>query len=111
MSYATDMKRRNETGKIRSSRSSSLSVYVEAVTPEGQRAGEVYEVVEIALSKEEVERRAGKRFGHQATLVLPPGPYRLRARVSDLANAFEADRAIDVTIDAEGVATPGLLMV
>lgn len=86
----------------------SVGAFAEAVRPDGTRAGERYEMVELSLNQQQYDARGAQKFGHSLGLVLAPGPYRLRIRVSDGAFKTGAERAIDVTVRADGAIAPGI---
>ena len=44
---------------------------------------------------------------HRTELALPPGPYRIRGRISDDRQEMIADRAIDLRVE-DGAVRPGL---
>ena len=86
----------------------TVAVYAEAITPDGERAASAFELVELKVRREELGRLGERSFGHAIGLAVAPGPYRLRARISDADFRAIADRAIDVTVRPDGKVLPGI---
>jgi len=77
-------------------RGCNLGVWLQAVTPDGTLAGEIFETTTVAVDKP--DDAAGKPFRHVLSLDLPPGPYRVRARLSDDRRQVLGERVIDLTL-------------
>ncbi len=85
-----------------------LGIYGEADAPEGRRGGASYELVNAALDDRQFDERVGKFFTHTLEIKVVPGPYRLRVRISDSNSKVSAERAIDITLLADGSVVPGI---
>jgi VWFA-related protein len=84
-----------------------LGVHLQAVRPDGTIAAERLDIETVAIDRKRKDRAQGSRFVHESRLVLPPGPYRVRARVSDDRQVMIAERSVDLTL-APGEVRPGL---
>lgn len=87
---------------------SEIAFFAEAVSPGGERAADVFEIVEVQLTEEEYRTRATRHLAHAVGLTLPPGSYRLRARLSDADFRHKAERSLDVTVAADGTTRAGI---
>lgn len=85
-----------------------LSIYAEAITPAGKREASTYQQVEVRVDPSRRAERARMTFAHDLTMVLPPGPYRIRVRLSEVSFEHASDRAIDITLAPDGRVTPGI---
>lgn len=85
-----------------------VSVYAEAITPAGKREASTYQQVEVRVDPSRRADRARMTFAHDVTMVLPPGPYRIRVRLSEVSFEHASDRAIDITLAPDGTVTPGI---
>ncbi len=85
-----------------------VALFAEAIAPDGRRAAESFELVQVDVSEPQYEKRLGRKFAHQLTLAVPPGPYRVRARMSDAEFLHAAERAIDLTVGTDFVVRPGI---
>jgi len=88
-------------------RGTVLGIHVQAIRPDGTVVAERLDVEVVAIERSQSSELAGTGVEHQTELVLPPGPYRIVARVSDDRQQLIADRAIDLTLEA-GSDLPGL---
>ena len=80
-----------------------LGLFVQAVRPDGTIAAEAFETLTAFVEKERWKSRNLGLFRHDARLELPPGPYRLRVRLSDDRQEVVGDRSIDLTLTLGGV--------
>jgi VWFA-related protein len=87
-------------------RGCQLGIFVQAQRPDGSVSAERFDTAIVVVEKEQLDRLEGQYYDHQTTLELAPGPYRLRARVSDDLNEVMGDTFIDLTV-GEGTITPG----
>jgi len=85
-----------------------VSVFAEAITPEGKREASAYQQVEVRLDVSRRSDRPRIAFSHEVPLVLPPGPYRIRVRLSESGFQHVSDRAVDITLNSDGTVTPGI---
>ncbi len=85
-----------------------ISVYAEAITPAGKRENSAYQQVEIRMDPSRRGDRPRMMFSHEIPLVLQPGPYRLRVRLSETSFLHASERAIDITLNSDGTLTPGI---
>ena len=85
-----------------------VSVYAEAITPEGKREASAYQQVEVRLDVSRRTDRPRLAFSHEVPLVLPPGAYRIRVRLSESSFQHVSDRAVDITLNSDGTVTPGI---
>ncbi len=85
-----------------------LSVYAEAITRDGKREASAYQQVEVRLDISRRADRARMAFSHEVPLVLPPGGYRIRVRLSEVSFKHVSDRSIDITLNSDGTVTPGI---
>jgi VWFA-related protein len=84
-----------------------LGLHVQAIRPDGTVAAERLDVETVAIARKDRDAARGTHFAHRTELLLAPGPYRIRARVSDDRQTMLADRAIDLTLE-DGSVRPGL---
>jgi VWFA-related protein len=87
-------------------RGCQLGVFLQAQRPDGSVAAERFETAIVVVEKEELDDLAGRYHDVKTTLDLAPGPYRLRARLSDDQNEILGDTFIDLTV-GEGTIAPG----
>jgi hypothetical protein len=80
------------------SRGAQLGVFVQAVRPDGTVAAERLDVTTVVLDRHAREDRENKSYEHTTELVLPDGPYRIRARISDDRQKIISERVMDVTV-------------
>ncbi|MCU0231745.1 MAG: VWA domain-containing protein [Acidobacteria bacterium] len=85
-----------------------VSVYAEAITPEGKREASAYQQVEVRLDVSRRGDRPRLAFSHDVPLVLPPGGYRIRVRLSESSFKKASDRSVDITLNGDGTVTPGI---
>lgn len=85
-----------------------VALFAEAVSPEGARGGEAYEMVDVALDPNQVENRLGRHFAHTLSLVIRPGAYRLRVKYADAEFHSTGERAIDFTLQSSGAVRAGI---
>jgi hypothetical protein len=93
--------------KAGKSRGTVLGLHLQAIRPDGSLCAERLDIEVVALDVTQAAERRGTRYVHQTDLILPPGPYRIRARLSDDRQALVADRAVDLTLE-QGEVLPGL---
>ncbi len=79
-------------------RGTQLGVYVQAIRPDGTVVAERLDIATIVLDREERRERADRSYEHATELVLPDGPYRIRARVSDDRQEIISERVLDLTV-------------
>lgn len=84
-------------------RGCQIGLLLQAIRPDGTLAGEVFE--EVTAVREE-SALAGGAFEHLSRLLLDPGPYRLRARISDDRSILLGDTIVDLTVTLSAV-SPG----
>lgn len=81
-----------------------LGIFVQAVRPDGSVGDEAYVDAVVAIPKTPEERRKGMApFQQLLKLELDPGPYRLRARLSDDRQGVLGQRTVDVTLELGSV--------
>ncbi len=85
-----------------------VALFAEAIAPDGRRAADSFELVQIDITDQQYDQRMGRKFAHQLALAVPPGPYRIRARMSDAEFKHAAERAIDLTVGADFSVRPGI---
>ena len=85
-----------------------LSVYAEAITPAGKREASAYQQVEVRVDLSRRGDRARMNFSHEIPLVLPPGAYRIRVRLSEISFKQVSDRSVDITLRSDGTVAPGI---
>jgi len=83
-----------------------LGVYVQAISPDGTVVDERLDIATVVLDHEERQQRETRLYEHTTELVLPEGPYRIRARVSDDRQHIVSERVMDLTVRA-GTVLPG----
>ena len=89
------------------SRGTVLGLHLQAIRPDGTVVAERLDIEPIATGGKSRETVGGRNLLHRTDLVLPPGPYRIRARVSDDRRVILADRTLDLTLEPGNV-RPGL---
>ncbi len=77
-----------------------LGVYVQATRPDGTVVAERLDIATVVLDREDRENRDTRIYEHTTELVLPEGPYRIRARVSDDRQKIVSERVLDLTVKA-----------
>jgi hypothetical protein len=87
-------------------RGCQLGVFLQAQRRDGSVAAESFETAIVAVEPKDLEALKGQYYDHRTALELPPGEYRLRARISDEMNAILGDTYIDLTV-GDGTITPG----
>ncbi len=85
-----------------------VALYAEAITPQGKREASAYQQVEVRLDVSRRNDRARLAFSHEVPLVLPPGPYRIRVRLSEFGFKHLSDRSVDITLNGDGTVAPGI---
>jgi hypothetical protein len=85
-----------------------VSVYAEAITPGGKREASAYQQVEVRLDVSRRGDRSRMAFSHEVPLVLPPGGYRIRVRLSEVSFKQVSDRSVDITLNSDGTVAPGI---
>src|SRR5439155_24268413 len=75
-----------------------LGVFVQAVSPDGTVVTEAFQDVTAAMELRPKDRDPSTTYRTLVKLDLPPGSYRLRARLSDDRQIMIAERAIDLTL-------------
>jgi hypothetical protein len=81
-------------------RGAQLGVFVQAVRPDGTVAAERLDVTTVVLDKQSRDDRENKSYEHATELILPEGPYRIRARISDDRQQIVSERVLDLTVKA-----------
>ena len=84
-------------------RGAQLGVYVQAVRPDGTVAAERLDVATIVLDRQGGRARESQSYEHTTELILPEGPYRIRARISDDRQKILGERVLDLTVKAGAV--------
>jgi VWFA-related protein len=84
-----------------------IGVFVQAVRPDGTVDAESFELATAFVPGSERHSPEHASFRHELRLELPPGAYRIRARISDDRQEVVGDRSIDLTLRA-GAVEPGL---
>ncbi len=79
-------------------RGCDVGVFVQALSPGGKVMGESFETVTVVIESEQYEKVRTQKWKHLVELDLPPGPMRIRARISDDRQVVLADRSIDLTL-------------
>jgi VWFA-related protein len=85
-----------------------VSIYAEAITPGGKREASAYQQVEVRLDVSRRGDRSRMAFSHEVPLVLPPGGYRIRVRLSEVSFKQVSDRSVDITLNSDGTVAPGI---
>lgn len=85
-----------------------VALYAEAITPEGRREAAAYQQVEVRLDVSRRGDRPRLAFSHEVPLVLPPGAFRIRVRLSESGFQHVSDRAVDITLNSDGTVIPGI---
>ena len=95
-------------GKIEGMRTAELGLYAEALTADGRRLADVYEMVVVEVPEGEYNRTLEKKFLHTLNLAVPSGPYRIRVRVSETAFRRAAERSLEITLSPDGSVRSGI---
>ena len=77
-----------------------LGVYVQAIRPDGTVVDERLDIATVVLDREDREIRDTRSYEHTTELILPEGPYRIRARISDDRQKILSERVMDLTVKA-----------
>ncbi|MBP7149805.1 MAG: VWA domain-containing protein [Acidobacteria bacterium] len=85
-----------------------VSVYAEAISSAGERFAESFEQVEVALAAAQSAADKDKNFGHSVNLVVPPGSYIVRVRLSEADLKVLADRSLAFTVNTDGTIRAGV---
>ncbi len=85
-----------------------LGLFLQAVRPDGTVAAERLEMPVVELTSREQREIQGKLYQHRTRIELPPGAFRLRARLSDDRQAVLGERALDFTLLPGGEVRAGL---
>jgi len=80
-----------------------LGICFQAIAPDGTVVEERLVVETVGVDTARRAEASGKQVVHWEELPLAPGTYRIRARVSDDRQLLIAERAVDLTVDADGV--------
>jgi VWFA-related protein len=84
-------------------RGCEVSVFVQAIRPDGEIVVESFETVTIVLTEDELRSLQSKHWQHIVEIAVPRGPIRVRARVSDDRQEIIGDRSVDLTVLAGDV--------
>jgi VWFA-related protein len=86
-----------------------VGVFLQAVRPDGTIGDETYAEAVVAIPKTRPDKRKGLApFQQILKLELPPGPYRLFARLSDDRQEILGSRTVDLTL-APGAVQGGIV--
>lgn len=75
-----------------------LGIFVQAARPDGTVITETFQEVTAAIDERPKDKDPSTTYRTLVRLDLPPGPYRVRARLSDDRQIMVAERAIDLTL-------------
>jgi len=75
-----------------------IGVFLQAIRPDGKIAAERFETAVVLVSSTKRSDLLGRNYEYRLLLEVPPGPCRIRARVSDDSNEVIGDRFIDLTV-------------
>ncbi|MEE8411403.1 MAG: VWA domain-containing protein [Acidobacteriota bacterium] len=84
-------------------RGAQLGVYVQAVRPDGTVVAERLDITTVVLDREGRRAHLMQSYEHTTELILPEGPYRIRARISDDRQKIISERVLDLTVKAGAV--------
>jgi len=75
-----------------------LGIFLQAQRPDGSVAAERFQTAIVVAEDGTHAGSAGEYYEHRTSLDLAPGPYRVRARLSDELSEILGERTIDLTV-------------
>ncbi len=80
---------------------------MQAIRPDGTVVDERLDIATVVLDRDQRQGRDTRAYEHTTELVLPEGPYRIRARISDDRQQIVSERVLDLTVKS-GTVLPGI---